>query len=156
LITLEHCSPDLITLNCSNNHLISLKGCDSICLNKLLCNNNNLTSLEHCPPNLKSLDCSDNNLKNINCCPLSVNKICCSKNNRMDITGCPDHLVDQILNSIGSYNITQLCKKMRKKNKKQETQIKELNDFIEHLKYAPGGYEQAKADFESVRNNYMN
>lgn len=80
--------------SCSNNELISLKGCPEIVGGFFNCSYNNLTSLEYCPKEVKEyFDCSYNNLTSLKYCIETVNNyFACSNNKLTTLEYCPKEI----------------------------------------------------------------
>lgn len=82
-------------INCSNNDLISLKGCPKEVLGDFRCCNNRLKSLDYAPKAIKyNFDCSNNGLKSLQNAPQEVGfDFDCSYNELTSLEGRPSKSV---------------------------------------------------------------
>lgn len=84
--------PDYVTeLDCSWNHLTTLRGCPSNII-KIDCESNNITSFDGCPPNVIQINCQDNMLTSLRGCPDSVKILDCSWNDIESMKFCPANI----------------------------------------------------------------
>jgi len=159
LINLDGCPQNLQKLDCSYNKLTSLKGSPQN-LQILHCSNNKLTSLEGCSQNLQELYCKSNKLTNLKYCPPNIQILDYEYRKLTSLEGCPKSYVSEVIKDIDpfllyeDYNkLKNEINKLKNENEEKNKLIKEQYEFIEHLKYSPVGYEQAKDDFNILKNN---
>jgi len=166
LSDLEGMPSNIKVILCHNNKLISLKGCPQNVF-ALDCSSNQLLNLQHCSPNVKYLNCSGNYLTNLLDCPSSVIHLNCMYNKITSLEG-----VSPKINNLCDFNYIRVEKMLCETKSKDamitllfqeitnlktkminlENALKEKDEFIEHLKYAPIGYLQAKEDFDNLKN----
>ncbi len=76
------------TFNCSDNQIISLKGCPRFVHKNFFCNYNQLISLEYCPQFIQGyFNCSNNQIKSLDYTPDSFNGINISMNKIVSLKG---------------------------------------------------------------------
>jgi len=164
--------PNIQILDCSDNKITSFNRLPPN-LKELYCSFNQITSFVGLPPNLQKLDCSDNEITNVIGLPQNLQILDCANNKITDFVGCPEKFlleivsqldpeivaaqldIDIVIKLLYYYNtLKNENNTLKDENNTLKNEIKKQNEFIEHLKYSPVGYEQAKEDFNMLKNHH--